>query len=112
MHPIKICNGIEDCVFSEDEYLCDLPYKCPKKCQCLMYFIYCSNDFLLLSRSTSLINNAVFIKLINVTSNMLDRVNNTQTGNSLVAIIWCSSSLNNICVTNFSSVSVRLVDFS
>ena len=76
-----------------------------------MYSIYCSNiDFLLIG--TPLINNVIFIKLINVTNNMLSKGNNIQTGNSLVAIIWCSSSLSKMCFTNFSSAFVQLVDFS
>ena len=76
-----------------------------------MYSIYCSNiDFLL--TGTSLIDNVIFIKLINVTHNKLSKGNTIQTGNSLVAIIWCSSSLSKMCITNFSSAFVQLVDFS
>ena len=76
-----------------------------------MYSIYCSNIDLLLI-ATPFIKNVIFIKLINVTSNILNKGNNIQTGNSLVAIIWCSSSLNKMCFTNFSSAFVQLVDFS
>ena len=76
-----------------------------------MYSIYCSNIDLLLI-GTPFIKTVIFIKLINVTSNILNIGNNIQTGNSLMAIIWCSSSLNKMCFTNFSSAFVQLVNFS
>ena len=111
LHPIEISYGIQDCEFGEDEYLCELPDKCPNNCQSLMYSIYCRNvEFLLLN--TTLINSAIFLKLINVTSNILDKGSIVQTGNSLVALIWMSSFLNKMCFTNLFSASVQLIDFS
>ena len=43
---------------------------------------------------------------------MLNKGNNILTGNSLIAIIWSSSSLSKMCFIHFSSAFVQLVDFS
>ncbi len=37
-----MCNGRADCIYGEDELLCDLP-SCPKQCSCLQYAMSCAS---------------------------------------------------------------------
>ncbi len=43
LHTTSICDDFADCLSGEDEYLCEFPGQCPRKCQCLLYAVMCEN---------------------------------------------------------------------
>ena len=104
LHPVSICDEIMDCPLGEDEYLCELPSICPDNCNCLMYAIQCVNS------SINVIHwNIAYAKLVNTMS-----LNNPLClNNSVVAFIWTSSFLIDVCSSyRIISSTLQLFDAS
>lgn len=112
LHPTSFCDGFNDCLSQEDEYLCELDGTCPINCQCLMYAVKCTNNTLVQTLKTNLglFSHCVYLKVINITgfhSNSYMSINN----NTLVVFVWCYSHLTDICsYVNYSASQMQLLD--
>ena len=111
LHPSEICNGINDCQSGEDEFLCELPAKCPITCQCLLYGINCAHGTLN-SALLNVLTEYVFFKLIDVKIYTYGMKNLLQKVHNVFSLTWTSSKLQNICLLNFTSHVLQHIDFS
>ena len=111
MHPSEICNGINDCQSGEDEFLCELPAKCPISCQCLLYGIICAQATFN-SAHFNVLSEYVFLKLFDVTIHTYEMKNLLQKVQNSFSFTWTDSKLQNICSLNFTSHGLQHIDFS
>ncbi len=111
IQPTEVCNGKADCSSREDELLCELPNKCPEKCNCLLYAIKCTQTTILSQNHVKqILYHRAFVELNQVLT--LVELNHMIFQNNLVLFLWKDSNLVDVCIQfNFSS-SLQLLDFS
>ncbi len=95
LHPVSICDSIEDCHSGEDEHFCDLSNPCPASCSCLLYGIFCSQKFHL----ADTIKHFKICQLIHIVKTAFQQevMQSLPHNHNAVVLIWSQSWLTDVC---------------
>ncbi len=110
LHPVDVCNGVEDCFSGEDEHFCQQPQQCPSSCNCLMYAAMCQNGYAHLTMTLlKLFDHTVFFKLYK----MFVPAQPVPLSKNIIIFVWQHSNLSKICSRfTASPESLQLIDFT
>ncbi len=114
LHPVEICNGVQECASGEDEYLCELPNACHPHCTCLLFAITCKKATMIDAKHLmKYTRRMLFSKLIEVCFLKNYDAYSYYIDQHALILIWKKSKIEMMCGKfNFTSNSLVFVDFS